>query len=148
MPRPLSASLADLAQRRRLRAALPALLALALVGAAGCGGDDKPDYCSKRSALETSVKDLPNAVKSGGTGGLETQFQKIESDANAMIEAAKSDFPDETSTLETNVQQLRTAVDGLSENPSAAQLAPLAIDARAVVNAAKALTDATQSACE
>lgn len=149
MSRSLTIGPADWDHRRGLRvAALPAVLALALAGAAGCGGDDKPDYCSKRSALEASVKDLPSTVKSGGTGGLQTQLQTVESDANAMIDSAKSDFPSETSALESNIQQLKSTVDGLSSSPSATQVAAVAVDARAVVTAAKSLTDATKSACD
>lgn len=134
--------------RRPVRAALAALLALALAGAVGCGGDDEPSYCSKRSTLEQAAKGLPDAAKSGGTSGLQAQVEQVKSDANAMIDAAKSDFPSETSTLKTSVSQLETAIEGLPSDPSATQLAAIAIDATAVVNAVKDLTSATQSACD
>lgn len=131
-----------------MRAGVAVALGLALVGTAGCGGSSKPDYCSKRDALDSAVKGLPGAVKTGGTGGLQAQLKTVESDANAMISAAKSDFPTETQTLETNVSQLKSAVASLGSNPSATEIAPVVVDAAAVVNAVKSLTSATKSACQ
>ncbi len=129
----------------RMSASLATVTVIVLVGATGCG---KPGYCSDRSNLENSVKDLPNAVKTGGTSGLQSQVATIESDANAVIESAKSDFPTETNTLTTTVAQLKTAVQGLPSNPSASDLAPVALDATAVVNAVKTFTSATKSDCD
>lgn len=134
--------------RRPARAGVAALLALSLLAAAGCGGDDKPSYCSNRTDLENSVKGLTDAAKTGGTSGLKTQLQTIETDANDLISSAKDDFPSETSTLQTTIDQMKTSVDGLGSNPSASQLAPLVLNATAVVNAVKSFTDATQSACD
>jgi len=96
----------------------------------------------------STVKDLPNAAKTGGTGGLQAQLTTIESASTAAIDAAKSDFPTETSALKTTVDQLKTAVEGLPASPSAADLAPVALDATAVVNAVKGFTSATKSTCE
>lgn len=118
-----------------------------LVAATGCGSDKKPSYCSDRTNLENAVKDLPNAAKSGGTSGLQTQLQSIETDANTLIDSAKSDFPSETSTLKTTIDQMKTAVDGLGSSPSASQLTALVLDASAVVNAVKSFSSATKSAC-
>lgn len=134
--------------RRPARAGLAALLALSLLAVAGCGGDDKPSYCSDRTNLENSVKGLTDAAKSGGTSGLQTQLKTIETDANDLISSAKDDFPSETSTLQTTIDQMKTSVEGLGSNPSAAQLAPLVLNASAVVNAVKSFTDATKSACD
>lgn len=136
------------AHRALVRAGLAALLALSLLAAAGCGGDDKPSYCSDRTNLENAVKDLPSAAKSGGTSGLQTQLNTIETDANDLISAAKDDFPSETSTLKSTIDQMKTSVEGLGSNPTASQLAPLVLNATAVVNAVKSFTDATQSACD
>ena len=139
--------------RGRLRrlvasASLVAVTVFALVAATGCGSDSKPAYCSDRSALETSVKDLPSSVTSGGASGLEAQVTTIESDANALVDSAKSDFPSETDALKSSVASLKTAVQGLPSSPSAADLAPVALDAKAVVSAVKGFTSATKSKCD
>jgi len=126
---------------------LLALAAVTLIAATGCGSS-KPAYCSDRSKLESAVKDLPNAAKTGGTAGLQSQLKTIESDATAAINSAKSDFPTETSTLKTNVDQLKTAVASLPANPSATDLAAIGLDATAVVSAVKAFNSATKSKCE
>jgi len=126
---------------------LVALAVVALLAVTGCGSS-KPKYCADRSKLESAVKDLPNAAKTGGTGGLQAQLTTIQSDATAAIDAAKSDFPTETSTLKTNLDQLTTAVQGLPASPSAADVAAIALDATAVVNAVKGFTSATKSKCE
>lgn len=120
---------------------------VALIVATGCG-DSKPAYCSDRSKLENAVKDLPDAAKAGGTGGIQSQLTTIESEANATIDSAKDDFPTETSTLKTTVDQLKTTVEGLPPDPSAADLAAVAVNATAVVNAVKGFTSATKSKCE
>jgi hypothetical protein len=127
--------------------ALAALTVITLFAATGCGSS-KPSYCADRSKLESSVKDLPNAAKTGGTGGLQSQLTAVESDATAVINAAQSDFPTETSTLKTTVDQLKTAVAGLPASPSATDLAPIALDATAVVNAVNGFTSATKSKCD
>jgi hypothetical protein len=134
---------------RRIAApvALVTLAVLALTAATGCGSS-KPSYCADRGNLESSVKDLPSAARTGGTGGLQSQLTTIESAATAAIDSAKSDFPTETSTLKTTVDQLKTGVEGLPASPSVADLAPVALNATAVVNAVKGFTSATKSKCE
>lgn len=129
-------------------AGLAALLVLALLAASGCGGDSKPSYCGDRTNLENAVKDLPTAAKSGGTGGIQSQLQTIETDANKLVDAAKSDFPSETKTLTSTIDQLKTTVQSAGSNPSGSEVAALALNATAVVNAVKGFTSATKSACD
>ncbi len=126
---------------------LVAFTVLALVAATGCGSDSKPAYCTDRSNLEQSVKDLPGAVTSG-VSGLQAQVTKVEGDANTLVDAAKSDFPTETDALKSSVASLKTAVQGLPSSPSAADLAPIALDAKAVVSAVSGFTSATKSKCD
>ena len=121
---------------------------VALVAATGCGSDSKPAYCSDRSNLEQAVKDLPSSVTSSGASGLKAQVTQIQSDANAVVDGAKSDFPSETSALKSSVDALNTAVQGLPSSPSASDLAPVAVDAKAVVTAVNGFTSATKSKCD
>lgn len=126
--------------------ALTLLAALALL--TGCGSD-KPKYCSDRSNLEQSVKDLGNVqvAQSGGVQQLKTQLQKVETDATALASSAKSDFPSQSSAVQSSVSALKTAVAGLPASPTAQQLAPVALDVKNVVTATQGFTSATSSKC-
>lgn len=126
---------------------LAAAAVAALVAAAGCGSSSEPSYCSKLSDLQSSVKGLPGAVADGGASGLRAQLSTIESDARAVVDAARSDFPAETRAIGTSVAQLQTAANGLPADPSASQLAAVAADAAAVVSAVKGFSSAAGSEC-
>ena len=67
-----------------------ALTAGVLLVGAGCGGDDKPSYCSNVSDLQSSVDDLKNYDLSSGVSGLTPVLTAIESDARALISAVKT----------------------------------------------------------
>jgi hypothetical protein len=135
--------------RAGMRAAFAAIAIAALFAAAGCGGSSKPGYCSDKSNLEQSVKDLGNVdLKSGGTSALEAQLKKVESNANALVSSAKSDFPTETAALESSVSALGTAIKALPSSPSVQQLAPIAVDIKNVANAVTSFADATKSKCD
>ena len=129
------------------RARVLVVLASAAIALAGCGSS-KPSYCSARSDLETSVKDLGNVkVTSGGVSEFKSQLQKVKSSADSVVNSAKKDFPTETSALASSVSTLETAVKGLPANPSVNQLAPLASEVTGVATAAKSFVDATSSKC-
>ena len=126
------------------------VLAIAALVAAGCGGDDKPAYCSNVSDLQQSVDDLKNVQlsESGALSTLQTDLQKVQSDANAVVSSAKQDFPSQTSALKSSVSKLSTTIEQLPASPTAQQLAPLAQEISSVVTAAKDLDSATSSACD
>jgi hypothetical protein len=126
-----------------------ALAAVALI-AAGCGGSDKPSYCSDVSDLRKSVDDLKNIQLSGSdsVSTLQTQLEEVQGDANAVVSSAKKDFPSETSALKSSVSGLSSAIEQLPASATAEQLAPLAPMVRSVVTASKDLDTATTSACE
>ena len=131
--------------RHACAALLAAFLALAI---AGCGGSDKPGYCSDRSQLESSIKDLANLSPSQGLSGLQSQLRTIQNDASALVASARADFPSQTNAIETSINKLSSDVRGLSSSPSAAQIATLASDASAVVSSVRAFADATSSKCD
>ena len=113
-----------------------------------CGGSDKPGYCSDRSQLESSIKDLANLSPSNGISGLRSQLQQIQSNANALVASARADFPSQTNAIRTSVNSLASDVRTLPSNPSTAQIASLASNASNVVGAVSNFMDATQSACD
>jgi hypothetical protein len=116
--------------------------AIAVVALAGCGSST-PAYCTARTSMETSVKGLTSADISE----LKSQLTKIESDANALVQSAKSDFPNETSAISSSVSALKNSVTALPANPSAAQIATVTKDAANVASSVKSFTDATSSQC-
>ena len=126
------------------------VLVAATFVAAACGGDDKPAYCSNVSDLQQSVDDLKSVhlSESGALSTLQTDVQKVQSDADAVVSSAKQDFPDETSALKSSVSSLSTTIEELPSSPTAQQLAALAPEISSVVTAAKDLDSATSSACD
>jgi hypothetical protein len=128
-----------------LAVALPA----ASLVAAGCGGDDKPEYCSNVSDLQQSVDDLKSVQPdSAVVSTLQTDLQKVQSNANAVVSSAKQDFPTETTALESSVSILSTAINKLPPSPTPQQLVALVPQIRSVVTAAQGLSGATRSACD
>ena len=125
-----------------------ALPAAAFV-AVGCGGSDKPAYCSDVSDLKQSVDDLKGVkVESGALPTLQADFKKVQTNADAVVSSAKNDFPSETSALKSSVTSLANSIQQLPPSPTAQQLAPLAQQANSVVTASNGLQSATSSACD
>ena len=125
-----------------------ALAAAALV-AAGCGSSSKPAYCSNVSDLQQSVTDLKSLqLNSAVVSTLQTDLQKVQSNANAVVSSAKQDFPNQTSALESSVSTLSTSVKQLPPSPTPQQLLPLVPQVNSVVTAAQGLSSATSSACD
>ena len=96
-----------------------ALIATALV-AAGCGSSSsKPAYCSNVSSLQQSVDDLRNIqLQSGALSTLQTDLQKVQNNANAVVSSAKADFPSETSALKSSVSSLSDSIQQLPSSPT------------------------------
>ena len=126
------------------------VLAIAALVAAGCGGDDKPAYCSDVSDLQQSVDDLKNVqlTESGALSTLQTDLQTVQSNADAVVSSAKQDFSSQTSALKSSVSKLSTTIEQLPASPTAQQLAPVAQGIRSVVTSVKDLDSATSSACD
>src|SRR3954469_993407 len=95
---------------------LAAAVAVALVGAVGCGGSDKPAYCSDVDSFKTAVDDLGNVnVSSGGASSVKTAIDKVESTGTAAVNSAKSDFPDETTALKSSLAALGATAKQLAD---------------------------------
>jgi hypothetical protein len=129
-----------------------AIAAVAVAGVlvlTGCGGSSKPAYCSDRSNLEQSVKDLGNVdLKNGGVSALDSQLQKVKSDSTTLVNSAKSDFPSQTAAIQSSVTALSSAAQALPSSPSAQQIATIALDVKNVATAVSGFTDATDSKCK
>ena len=135
----------------RLHAVLTLAVALAAAAlvAAGCGGDDKPEYCSKVSDLKQSVDALKSIqLQSGALTTLQTDLERVQINANAVVSSAKQDFPSQTSALQSSLSSLTNAINTLPASPTPQQLVPLAAEVNGVVTAAQNLSNATSSACD
>jgi hypothetical protein len=147
-------SMRERSQRRwasrggRARVLLACIAAIAVVALAGCGSS-KPGYCTDRANLENSVKGLTslNLTSSGGISSLTSQVKTIASDADALVNSAKSDFPSQTSAISSSVNALKNSVTALPSSLSAVQIATVTKDAASVVSSVKSFTDATSSQC-
>ena len=128
-------------------AVVAVLTVVAVIAVAGCGSSSKPAYCSDRTNLNNSVKNLPSVTSSSGISGLTSQLATIQSDATSLVNTAKSDFPTQTSAVKTSVDTLQSAVKALPSSPSASQIAAIALDASNVVSSVKSFSDASKSKC-
>ncbi len=132
--------------RLTMRQLTACVLGAAVIALAGCGSS-KPGYCSKRTNLENSVKGLTSLNPSAGVSGLQTQLQKIQSDASALVNSAKGDFPSETSAIQSSVDQFTSAVKGLSSSQTPAQIGKVASAASNVVSSVNSFLSASSSKC-
>jgi phage-related protein len=115
---------------------------------AACGGSSKPSYCSAVGNLKDSIKALPSTdVIANGTNALKSAFSKVQDNANAAVNAAKSDFPNETTAVKSAVDALSSTVQQVSSSPSAATIAQLPGQVSALVTAVQNLTKAASSKC-
>jgi hypothetical protein len=122
-------------------------VAVLCIALSGCGGSSKPGYCTDRSNLKTSVQGLTDLNLSSGVSGLETQLNKIKSNASALVKSAQSDFPDDTKAIKSSLDTLSTTVKSLPSSPSASDIATIAVQTSAFVTSVKTFVDATSSKC-
>jgi len=138
----------SLRRQRSVSAAL--LIAAVLISAlalAACGGSSKPGYCSKVQDLKHSVTDLADIkVVQGGANSVRDAFEKVKTNADAVITALKSDFPNETSALSSSLGTLSRSVNQLSSAPLTAATA-IPGEVSATATAVEKLVESTQSKC-
>jgi hypothetical protein len=129
-----------------VRVPVALVAAVSLIGLVGCGSS-KPAYCSDRTNLENSVKNLPSVTSSSGISGLKSQITTIKNDATSLVSAAKSDFPSETSAVKSSVDTLQSSIKALPSSPSATQIAAVGANAANVVSSVNSFTEASKSKC-
>jgi hypothetical protein len=118
------------------------------VAMAGCSSSSSPPaYCTDRANLENSIRGLTNLNVSSGITGLQAQAKKVESNATALVNSAKSDFPSQTSAITSSVDALKGAVKELPSGLTATSIAAVTTDAANVVSSVRSFMDATKSKC-
>ena len=134
------------------RRTLPAIAVAAVASAAliaGCGGDSQPEYCDRVDELRDSVSALTDvSIDADTLNTVESDLETVQTNAEAVVDAAREDFPQETDDLETAVNNASDSVQELPSSPSAGEIAALAIEVATVGSSASALYDATSSACD
>jgi Flp pilus assembly protein TadD len=126
------------------------LAAVAVVAVlSACGGSSKPSYCKQTASLKQSVSDLGNVnVVQGGTDALTSALSKVQSDANAVVNSAKSDFPNETTAITNSIDALKKSASSLASSPTQpAVIAQIPGQVSAVVTSIQNFSDATKSKC-
>jgi hypothetical protein len=97
--------------------------------------------------LENSVKELKNVnpIKNG-TSAVTSAFDKIKTNADAVVNSAKSDFPSQTKALNDSINALATSVKSLSSAPATA-IPALPSQVAAAKSAVDGFSSATSSKC-
>jgi hypothetical protein len=125
-------------------------VAAAAVAPAACGSSSssKPSYCQDKSNLQSSVSGLSKVdVRSNGLSALQSQLEKIESNAKALVTSATSEFRTETSAISSSVNALKTAAGQLSSSPSISDVRAVTLGVSNVVTAVEDFTNAVASRC-
>ena len=141
-----------------LTAARPAALVLCLgaIGAVALSGCGKPEYCSKRTDFQNSVKKLGQDATQLPPSGqqINSDVQNVQSSWNSLQSAASKDFPTETSNLNSAVNSLAQSAQKLQSGQGTANKQQIAATALTIVgqlgdlnNAYNAFQKATDSKC-
>jgi hypothetical protein len=122
------------------------------IALAGCGGSSKPSYCTDRTNLENSIKQLSSLNLKNGVSGLKSQLQSnltaIQTQAQSLVNSAEADFPNETVAIQSSVGSLTNSLDAAKSNPSVGTVASVVSNAEKVASSVKSFTEASSSACK
>ena len=128
---------------------LPAASVVALTVALGSGGcSSQPAFCSDVDTLRSSVDDLVSIqVNSNTINEVQADFEKVQTDADQVVQSAQEDFPEETSNLEDQIDSTRKAIEDLPSSPAAGDYVALGLQVVALGKAADEVRKSAESAC-
>ena len=128
---------------------LPAASVVALTVALGSGGcSSQPAFCSDVDSLRSSVNELVSIqVNSNTINEVQTDFEKVQTDADQAVESAREDFPEESSNLEDQIDSTKQAIEDIPSSPSAGDYVALGLQVVALGKAADDFRQAAESAC-
>src|SRR5215831_2273718 len=129
-----------------IRVLVACAVAIGTVALVSCGSS-KPAYCTDRTNLQNAVHGLSSLTISSGISAWQSQAQKVDTAATALVSSAKSDFPSQTSAISSSVSALKSSVAAAHASPSAATIATAAQDASNVKTSVNSFTNATSSKC-
>lgn len=126
-----------------------ALVAVACALLAGCGGSDKPAYCTDVDNFKNAVSGLGDVqITQNGVSSLTAAVDKVESTGKTLVSSAKSEFSSETSALSASLTALGATANQLSD-PSSRRAALAAVPAEviAVKTSFQNLSNAVKDKC-
>jgi hypothetical protein len=130
----------------RIAALLLGVVAPALLLCA-CGSS-KPAYCVKSSELKSSVSALTHIdFAKEGIAGAEAAVGKVQSSAEGVVKAAKSEFPQQTEAISRAAKELAASIKAAS-SPSSSSVAQIPAELVALATATNEFVSATKSKCE
>lgn len=104
------------------------LCALGVLTLSACGAQEDP-VCDELETLEGSIASLGDiSLEEGALTELETTVAQIETDLQAVREAADEEFGTELGTFESTLREFADGVEGVVAAPSAASIAALAAE--------------------
>ncbi|HET7049515.1 MAG TPA: hypothetical protein VFI54_14725 [Solirubrobacteraceae bacterium] len=114
-----------------------------------CGGSSKPSYCDQTANLKKSVQELGSVnVVQGGTNALTSALSKVQTDATAVVNSAKSDFPNQTAAITSSIDALKKSAQSLASSPTQpAVIAQVPGQISAVVKSIQDFSSASSSKC-
>lgn len=119
------------------KVARPAALALCLaaVGGVVLTGCGKPEYCSKRTDFQASLKTLGTDATTLPPSGkqISADVQNVQSSWQALNSAASEDFPTETANLQSAVNSLAQSAQKLESGSGTANKQQVAATALTIV---------------
>lgn len=128
-------------------AALLAGVAVPVLLLGGCGSS-KPAYCVKTDELKSSVSALTHInLSKEGIAGAEAAVRKVQSSAEGVVKAAKSEFPQQTEAISRAAKELAASVKAAS-SPSSSSVAQIPAELVALGAATNEFLSATKSKCE
>jgi len=128
--------------------ALATTTVLATAMLAGCSSSDKPAFCGDVSTLQSSISQLTSIkIDAAVLDNVKTDLETVQTNAQTVVDSAKTDFPTESSALEDSLNTAGESIQDLPSSPSATEIAAVALNVSAVANAARSFEEATSSAC-
>jgi hypothetical protein len=121
---------------------------VAAASAAASGPAGKEQICTARDELKTSIAALINpALLTGGTAGIKTAVDQVQSAVDDVKKAGKQDYATEVDALQTSLGQLQTAVGKLGNGNATDNLQAVGTAIASTGTAAENLITKLNTAC-
>jgi len=109
---------------------------------------DKQEVCQARDQLKTSVTALTKpSLLVGGSSAINAAVKQVQTDAEALKAAAKSDSKDQVDALESSLEQLQTDAGKLGNGDVSKNLQAVGTDVAAVGTSSDALFTQLKETC-
>jgi hypothetical protein len=108
----------------------------------------KEQVCAARDDLQASISALTDpSLLLGGTAGIKTAVDQVQTDLNAVAAAGKQDYQPQVTAVQSALQQLETAVGQLGNGSASENMTAIGSAIAATGTAAGALFTQLKTAC-